>query len=111
MRIILVSAGPPARRLVLDSLPAMIGRDVGAEVCIEDSWVGRYQCIIDREGDTLRVLDLGSRVGTFVNGVRIQRATLRPGDMLTLGRIDFLVQCEHEEPASTSRTIASATDK
>jgi pSer/pThr/pTyr-binding forkhead associated (FHA) protein len=70
----------------------MIGRDAAAEVRLEDSWVGHYQCIIDEEEGRLRVLDLGSRNGTFVNGVRIRRTELRPGDTLTVGRTDFVVQ-------------------
>jgi pSer/pThr/pTyr-binding forkhead associated (FHA) protein len=91
-RVVLVSVGPPERNIIVDELPAMIGRDAAADISLDDSWVGHFQCIIDREGDKLRVLDLGSRNGTFINGVRIRRATLMPGDTLTVGRTDFIVQ-------------------
>lgn len=93
MRVVLVFAGQPQRKIVVEELPAMIGRDASAEVCMEDdSWVGHFQCILDQERGKLRVLDLGTRTGTFVNGVRVKRAVLLPGDMLTVGRTDFVVQ-------------------
>jgi len=94
VRIMLVHIGPPERRIVLSALPAMIGRDASAEVWLEDSWVGQFQCILDEEGGRLRVLDLGARTGTFVNGERVKRAVLLPGDTLTVGRTDFFVNYE-----------------
>ena len=92
MLVELISANAPAERIALQRLPAMIGRDDGAEVHLDDSWVGRCQCIVDREGDELRVLDLGSRTGTFVNGRRVSRSPLLPGDRLLVGRTEFVVQ-------------------
>ncbi len=94
MQVLLITAGPPERKIALSELPAMIGRDVTADVCMADSWVGRFQCMLDEEGGVLRVLDLGSRIGTFVNGQRVKKATLLPGDVLTLGMTDYLVQYE-----------------
>ena len=95
-RILLISVGPPQQTVVLNALPAMIGRDATADVCLDDSWICRYQCIVDEDGDSLQVLDLGSRTGTFVNGKRIQRAELQHGDTLTIGRSDFFVQIEND---------------
>ena len=39
----------------------------------------------------LEVLDLESTNGTFVNGERTARATLRNGDRLGVGRVDLIV--------------------
>lgn len=92
MKVQLITADPP-RKIVLDALPAMIGRDANAEVNVEDSFVGNFQCILDKEGDALRVLDLGTRTGTFVNGRRVKgSAFLMPGDRLTVGRTCFVVE-------------------
>jgi pSer/pThr/pTyr-binding forkhead associated (FHA) protein len=94
MRVELV-ASSPFRRIVLETLPAMIGRDASAEVSVDDSFVGHYQGIVDKEGDLLRILDLGSRTGTFVNGRRVRHAAeLMPGDRLTVGRTTFVVRYE-----------------
>jgi hypothetical protein len=44
-------------------------------------------------GDTAcRIVDCGSRHGTFVNGQRITEALLRPGDEISAGRTTFSVQ-------------------
>jgi len=90
--VILISAGPPERRIVLETLPAIIGRDVSSDICLDDSRVGGFQCLLDQEAGNVFVLDLGTKNGTFVNGERVKRAELRPGDTLTVGRIDFVVQ-------------------
>jgi pSer/pThr/pTyr-binding forkhead associated (FHA) protein len=98
LKVILVRAGPPERRIVVDRLPAMIGRHVSADISLDDSWVGGFQCLLDEDRGKLRVLDLGTKTGTFVNGVRIKRAELRHGDTLTVGRTDFVVYCEDSPP-------------
>ena len=100
LKVSLVSAGPPERRIALDALPAMIGRHASAEIALEDSWVGSFQCLLDQDHGKLRVLDLGTRTGTFVNGVRIKRAELRHGDTLTVGRTTFVVHYEAVPPAA-----------
>jgi pSer/pThr/pTyr-binding forkhead associated (FHA) protein len=42
--------------------------------------------------DQLVVEDLESTNGTFVNGAQIQRAVLREGDTLGVGRVEFAVK-------------------
>ena len=35
--------------IVLNDLPAMIGRNRTADVCLDDAGVGEFQCIIERD--------------------------------------------------------------
>lgn len=109
MRVELTNTDDPEHKIVLEKLPAMLGQDACAEVRLEDSWVGRYQCVIDQEGDRLVVLDLGSKTGTYIDGMRVRKAHLMPGDTLTIGRTNFLVDysCGSDEPA----TIVATSDK
>jgi pSer/pThr/pTyr-binding forkhead associated (FHA) protein len=93
MKVVLVNIGPPERRIVLDNLPAMIGRDDSADISLRDSWVGWFQCILDQDEGKLRVLDLGSQNGTFVNGARVRTAELKVGDTLTVGRTSYVLVC------------------
>ena len=102
MEIALINTRNPQQKLILDKLPAIIGRDAGVEVPLQDAWVGGYQCMLDWEGDTLAVLDLGSRTGTFVNGVRIRRTRLMAGDVLTVGRTNLAVHYESVEPLAAA---------
>jgi len=105
MRVTLVDTERPSRKTVLRELPALIGQDPSADVQVPDSWVGRFQCILDEDQGVLRVLDLGSRTGTFVNGVRTSRADVFPGDRLTVGTTVFAVY--YRIPADARITGAS----
>jgi len=81
-----LSAHGEGRSIFLDHLPAIIGRSPDAEIQIDDYWVSQFHCQIDRDGSSLEIRDLGSQTGTFVNGARVLRARLQPGDQVTLGR-------------------------
>ena len=99
MRITLVStnAGKELSQIVLDRLPAMIGRSDEADVRLEDRSVSHYHCKIDNLGGVVVVRDLGSRLGTLVNGDDVTERILHSGDLLTLGRTQFRA---HYEPAA-----------
>ena len=111
MKVELIRADQPDRRIVVHKLPAILGRDPRADVDLDDSWIGQMQCILDAEGGVLHVLDLGSRLGTFINGHRVQQGMLMPGDRLMVGRTTFLVQYDLEPPrkplSTESRIIGS----
>jgi pSer/pThr/pTyr-binding forkhead associated (FHA) protein len=72
-------------RLTADDFPAMIGRSDEAGVFLGDRWVSRRHCELIAIGDQVKVIDLGSRHGTYVNGERVEESWLEPGDELSVG--------------------------
>jgi len=68
----------PGDRLVL-------GRSHAADVRFVELSVSRSHAELRRLGDGWLVVDRGSRNGTFVNGVRVQRAHVGDGDEIRLG--------------------------
>jgi pSer/pThr/pTyr-binding forkhead associated (FHA) protein len=92
VKVELASAADPDGRIVLDKLPAILGQGCDAEVRLDDSWVCPYHCLLSEEDGLLVVLDLGSRTGTYIDGMRVRRAHLMPGDTLTVGRTSFVVE-------------------
>ncbi|NVL83939.1 FHA domain-containing protein, partial [Escherichia coli] len=46
---------------------------------------------LDPEKDGIRLVDLGSRNGTWVNGLRVYDAVLQGGETITLGDTRLLV--------------------
>jgi len=80
-----VDSWVPEFLLVVKEFPALVGRDPDADVRVTDLWVSRAHCeLYDLEG-MLAVRDLGSRHGTFINGVKVTDSILMPGDKLQVG--------------------------
>jgi pSer/pThr/pTyr-binding forkhead associated (FHA) protein len=72
----------------------VVGRREDCDLRIPLGDISRKHCRLVKEGDSLRIEDMGSSNGTFVNGRRIQEAILNPGDNLQIGPITFVVQID-----------------
>jgi MoxR-like ATPase len=93
----LVCAFPRAVALALPDSGSVVGRDWLAKNGLADSEVSGQHLKIDRAGGVLRVADVGSRNGTWVNGCRLARGDLTPlenGSSLRLGRTLFVFRDE-----------------
>jgi len=67
-----------------------IGREAGRDILlVTDSTVSRKHARVENEGGTFVVYDEGSSNGTMVNGVRITRQPLAPGDVVQFGSSAF----------------------
>lgn len=54
-------------------------------VSVPDRWMSEVHGRLTREGQAWRLEDAGSKNGTFVNGEKVERAVLEPGDLIVLG--------------------------
>jgi len=68
-----------------------IGRAPRADFIVEAALVSRLHCRLTAGASELEVVDLESTNGTYVNGERTERAILKSGDRLGVGRVDLLV--------------------
>jgi hypothetical protein len=76
--------------ITIDSSGVRVGRAAPADIVISHKSVSREHCIIGLANDELLVTDLNSTNGTYVDGVRIRRATiLPPGSILRLGQVEM----------------------
>src|SRR5689334_5934194 len=79
-----------------------IGRDVSADVTINDPEVSRTHIRLTAQADGYMIEDLGSTNGTFINGQRVSGSKLlRPGDTLGLGETVVLELSRAADPAAT----------
>src|SRR6476469_7200624 len=69
-----------------------IGRAKRADFIVDAALVSRVHCRLTAGATELEVIDLESTNGTFVNGERTDRATLKEGDRLGVGRVDLIVR-------------------
>lgn len=80
----------PGRGTVLPIVGAelLIGRLGSNHVVVDDPAVSRVHARVARGADGVRVEDLGSRSGTFVNGRRLEGAVrLADGDEIVVGPV------------------------
>ncbi|MGB6688616.1 MAG: SpoIIE family protein phosphatase [Terracidiphilus sp.] len=96
----------------LDRPSTSIGRSPGQDIVLHDAHISRQHAFIVKEGASHAVIDQKSSYGTFVNGVRVERATLHDGDVLQLGSLDssrlrFRLPSTHD--AAGDRQPSSAT--
>ena len=69
-----------------------VGRAARADFIVDVALVSRLHCRITARADTLEVVDLKSTNGTYVNGRRVDRAALKSGDRLRIGRVELTVE-------------------
>jgi len=72
----------------------VVGRREDCDFRIPLGEISRKHCRLIKDGESLRIEDLGSSNGTYHNGVRVQEATLAPGDTLQIGSVVFAVQID-----------------
>lgn len=72
-------------RFALGTHGVIIGRRKGSEIHIDDANASRSHASVDYSEGDYYITDLGSTNGTFVNGVRVNRSKLEPGDLIKIG--------------------------
>ena len=73
----------------LDRAAVVVGRHRWCDVRIASPRVSRRHCRLALDGDGVLVRDLGSTNGTRINGRRIDRGVLRPGDELSIAHYRY----------------------
>ncbi len=93
MNVVLVMFRDGERReFPLLSAKTVVGRREDCHLRIPTRDVSRQHCELRLYKNGLRVKDLGSSNGTFVNGKRIAEIVLNAGDQLRVGPVTFVVQ-------------------
>lgn len=87
-----VVGGRANRQEIVLSLPTIVGRAKESGLCVRHPTVSRKHCELREEGGLLVVEDLGSSNGIAVGDRVVPRATLQPGDRLTIGPLTFEAQ-------------------
>ncbi len=77
-----------------------IGRDPSSDICLTLDYLSRKHVSLEPKNGKLFIEDLNSSNGTFVNGQRIEKAELKPGDKIKLDLLTFEVRGPSEKTAS-----------
>jgi serine/threonine protein kinase len=105
-----VIAGPDRGRnfLLKAGELLLIGRSKATETRLNDPHMSRVHCQVETEGDEVVVVDNDSAGGTFVNGKKITRQVLKPGDIIRVGETQLRLQ---EGDPSEQTTLAPTPSK
>jgi serine/threonine-protein kinase len=104
MRIkLMVTAGPnEGTHYTFDSHDTfLVGRAVETHFRLPetDKYFSRMHFLVEVNPPLCRLIDMGSHNGTFVNGERVQTATLRDGDLIQGGTTTLRVSIEAPDQA------------
>jgi len=87
----------------------LIGREEDCHLRPNSELVSRHHCVFTHDEYTVRVRDLGSTNGTFVNGNRVRgTAVLNSGDKITVGKLEFEIVIGDETEQAAARNDAPA---
>ena len=102
-KLILLSDGGPEQEFELAKGRISVGRANTNDIVLSDARISRLHVRLECSPGTCTLLDQGSSNGTYVNGQRVQRADLKPGDAIDLGgcRMRFELDQPFEEGGMT----------
>lgn len=89
--VLVVRKGPEVgERFYLDRARLSVGRDPASDIFLNDITVSRAHATLEVASHEVSVADAGSLNGVYVNGVSVDRAVLRDGDQLQIGRFQMV---------------------
>jgi hypothetical protein len=93
-RYFLVPQDRLMERVYLNKTSTVMGRDPECDFFVDNADVSWRHCLLDQQARGISVLDLNSTNGTFVNGILVRDAPLKPGDRLEIGPCAFAINRE-----------------
>jgi len=95
VKLVLFKKNGSQKSFALPSNITVVGRRNDCDLCIPLEDVSRRHCQFDRNNEVLKIRDLGSHNGTFLNGKQINGETpVKPGDYLRVGPLTFQLQID-----------------
>lgn len=92
----------------LPSTVTVIGRRHSCDLCIPLMSVSRKHCQLNSDDGTLKIRDLDSRNGTYLNNKRINdEAAIHAGDSIKIGPLTFVIQIDGQ-PETIAKTASAA---
>src|SRR5215510_1267438 len=90
----------------------LIGRNPEAHLCLpNDRYFSRNHCLLEMNPPHSHLRDLGSTNGTFLNGRRVQDASLNNGDRIQCGETILIVEVTAESDDLSETTQDAGVPK
>src|SRR5215212_6331669 len=83
-----------------------VGKDPRSHLRVDDDLASRMHAVIEvATPSDITLIDLGNEPGTMVNGQRVNKCKIRPGDQIQIG--STMIQLESAELAGPGGAIAA----
>ncbi len=109
LELMLMSGENSGRRYSVPSAGLRLGRSSANDIHVLDEGLSRNHCLFEAEGESgVRVMDLASANGTFVNGEQLgaEPKSLKLGDEISVG--ETLLKVVGEEEAAPAQPVAAS---
>jgi len=73
-------------------MPYTVGRDKENKLHIKSTAVSRFHAVLFAESGEHYVQDMESTNGTFLNGKKIKKSRISPGDRVTIANVEIIVE-------------------
>jgi pSer/pThr/pTyr-binding forkhead associated (FHA) protein len=91
----------------LPSSVTVIGRRHSCDLCIPLTSVSRRHCQLNYDDGVLKIRDLDSRNGTYLNGKRIDEAVIQAGDSIKIGPLTFVLRIDGQPQTIAEPDLAA----
>ena len=106
VKLVMFKANGQRREFPIPAKGAVIGRNTECDLQIPLGTISRKHTQVSIDDKHVKVRDLGSSNGTFVNEQRVQETIMRPGDTLMVGPVIFTVVIDGQpETVKPVRTV------
>jgi len=95
-RLVLKFESTQLKEVPLGTHPVTIGRAPDNDIQIDNLAVSNYHARVYVEAGSLVVEDLNSLNGSFLNDIRVERAMLKDGDTILIGKHEIMVDQTHD---------------
>jgi len=94
VNLVLFKKNGSRKSFALPTSVTVIGRLSDCDLYAPLTSVSKKHCQLSCDRGVLKVRDLGSRNGTYLNGKRIDEAVIKAGDCLRIGPLTFVFQID-----------------
>ncbi|MBQ6136997.1 MAG: FHA domain-containing protein [Kiritimatiellae bacterium] len=111
--LMVMSGDLAGRRFTVPPAGLRLGRSSSNDIHVPDEELSRSHCVFECEGDdAIRVVDLASANGTYVNGEQLgsDARMLVPGDVVEAGAVRISVVAEGQTPPAVPTPVPGKVD-
>jgi predicted component of type VI protein secretion system len=105
-RLVLKFESQVLREIPIDERPLTIGRAPENDIHIDNLAVSDHHARLSSENGKIVIEDLGSLNGTYVNDLRVDRAVLRDGDNIQIGKHQLQLDTVHEIATTVADSVS-----